>query len=248
MPEFEQPISPGKRIVVEGNDGTGKSTVADMLSWQVRQNGFRTLRIDEPNSPIDDDGNVLLPHIAELRREIKDGTYTHNPTADLAMFNVARFLSWTHITKPQMFEQGVWPIQARDKTSSEAYQGNADGLGIDTVNGTIHSFMNDETYFHPDFKTVLVFKNEIERLKRVKNRAILEVPDTFESRGEAFQRSVNEGYLLVAKRDGLDITEIEAEQSKEEVADIVFEKMVGRVGVNLTKYNWDGYWATKEVA
>lgn len=246
MPEFEPSLSVGKRIVVEGNDGTGKSTVADMLAWQVRQNGYTTLRIDEPNSPIDDAGTVLLPHITELRREIKDGSYTHNPTADLAMFNVARFLSWTHVTKPYMFEQGVWPVQARDKTSSEAYQGNADGLGINYVDAVIHDLMDDEAYFHPDFKTILVFKNERERLKRIQERAVLEVPDTFESRGQDFQQRVNEGYLLVAERDGLDVTEIEAEQSREEVADIVFEKMMGRLGISLTKYEWHEYWASKE--
>jgi len=248
MSELETFPQPGKRIIVEGNDGTGKSTVADMLAWQIRQNGYRTLRIDEPNSPIDDNGVELLPHVAELRREIKDGSYKHNAHADLGMFNVARFLSWTHVTRPQMLEEGVWPVQARDKTSSDVYQGNADGLGMDYTTKTINDFMDDELYFHADFKTVLVFKNEIERLRRIKDRAVLEVPDTFESRGQDFQQRVNEGYLLVAERDGLDLTEIDADQSREEVTDIVFDKMVGQIGINLTKYSWKDYWASKEAA
>jgi thymidylate kinase len=108
--------------------------------------------------------------------------------------------------------------------------------------------MDDELYFHADFKTVLVFKNEIERLRRIKDRAVLEVPDTFESRGQDFQQRVNEGYLLVAERDGLDLTEIDADQSREEVTDIVFDKMVGQIGINLTKYSWEDYWASKKAA
>ena len=241
MSEFEPSIIPGKRIVIEGNDGTGKTTTADMLAWQVGKNGYRYIRVDEPNSPIDDEGTVLLPRIAQLRElDIKNGSYAHNPHADLAMFNVARYVSWTHVTKPKLAE-GWWDFQGRDDTSSGAYQGSGDGLGIQYVKERTREVMNDEAYFHPDFRTILVFKNEIERLKRLESRGAPELPDTFEKRGPEFQARVNDGYLMSALEYGIDITEIEAGQPKEEVADIVFEKMVGAVGINLVKYDWEEY-------
>lgn len=238
-------LIPGKRVVIEGNDGTGKSTTADMVSWQIRQNGFNTLRIDEPNGPIDDDGTILLPHISRLRDIIKDGTHKHYPISDFKMFSMSRFISWHSVTKPQMHEQGVWPIQARDYTSSDAYQGNGDGLTMEFTSQASREFMDDELYFDPDFKTVLIFRDEIERLERIKNRAVLEKPDTFESRDPEFQRRVNEGYIVIAKRDGLDVTEIEAGQSREEIADIVLEKMIGKIGVSLTLHSWELYWEEK---
>lgn len=244
MAELEIPTIPGKRITVEGNDGTGKSTTADMLAWQIRRNGFRYIRVDEPNSPIDDEGAVLLPHIAQLRLDIKDGSYQHNPHADLAMFNVARFLAWTRVSKQKVTE-GFWEIKSRDNTSSDAYQGYGDLLGVDYTQEQAHKVMGDETYFDLDFKTILVFKNEIERLKRIGGRGILEVPDTFEQRDAEFQQRVNSGYLQIALNQGIDITEIEADQPRNEVADIVFEKMVGAIGVQLVKYDWEEYWAEK---
>jgi len=247
VPESELAIPRGKRIVVEGNDGTGKSTVADMFGWQVRKNGFHTIRIDEPNSPIDEDGTVMLPHIAELRREIKDGSYPHNPHADLAMFNVARYLSLMRVEKPYL-ELGYWMIKSRDKTSSEAYQGNGDGLGIDTVTGIIDNVMQDDDYLHPDFKTILVFKDEMERLKRIESRGPLDLPDTFESRDGNFQQRVNDAYPVIAARDGFDITEIETGQSREEIADIVLVKAIGAIGVNLSHFSWDEYWEEQRSA
>lgn len=248
MSEFESPlIIPGKRVVVEGNDGTGKSTVADMLAWQVRKNNIRTLRVDEPNSPIDEAGNVLLPHIAELRHNIKDGSFAHNPHADLAMFNVSRHISTTHIENPYM-DEGYWMLKARDFTSSLAYQGHAEGLGIDEVYEIIKNTMQDDRYMNPDFKTVLIFEDELERLRRIKHRAVLEVPDTFEKRGPEFQARINEAYPLIAERFGYNITPIRTEQSREEIADTVFSSMVGAVGVQLTKYSWEEYWKEKEAA
>jgi thymidylate kinase len=240
-------VEPGKRSVIEGNDGTGKTTYANMFAWQVQKNGFLTLRIDEPDSPIDQDGNVLLPHVSALRTEIKDGSYEHNPHADLGQFNVSRFLSWTRVTKPLMIK-GYWPIQTRDKTSSEGYQGGGDGLGIEYVDKTVRDFMNDELYFEPDFKTVLVFKDDMERLKRIQTRGPLDKPDTFESRSADFQARVNNAYLQSAARDNLDITEIEAHQPREEIADIIFEKAVGAIGINLVKYDWEEYFASQQAA
>lgn len=234
----------GFRGIVEGNDGTGKSTIADMLAWQTRKNGIETIRVDEPDSAIDAEGNILVPASRALRTLVKDGSYNHTPYADLQMFNIARFANWQLASLPVLERQGA-VLQARDRDSSKVYQGHADGLGIDFVEEETRKTITDERYFNPDFKTILIFKNEIERQKRVRDRAVLETPDTFESRGQEFQDRLNEGYLIVAERDGTDLTEIEAGQSRNEIADIVYEKMIGKIGVSLVKYDWEEYWETK---
>lgn len=239
MPEIES--FTGKRFVIEGNDGTGKSTVTNMMLWQFAQNGYETLQIDEPGSAIDSDENILLPVARELRDLIKDGTYEHNPHADLAMFNVSRFANWTHATLPLLNRGGI-AGQARDYTSSEVYQGYADGLGIQYAEDMARLVMADDRYFEPHFKTVLAFKDETERLKRIQGRGELEKPDTFESRGTSFQQRLNEGYLVVAEQKGIEVTEIEADMSPEYVADMLLEKMLGAVGMSLTRYNWEKYW------
>lgn len=244
MPDIES--FPGKRFVVEGNDGTGKSTVTEMMLWQFAQNGYETLQIDEPGSAIDTKKAILVPAAKELRDAIKDGSYEHNPHADLAMFTAARFVNWTYATRP-LLERGGVAGQARDYTSSQVYQGYADGLGIGYAEDMTRLAMVDPLYFEPDFKTVLGFKNEVERLKRIDGRGELEIPDTFESRGESFQQRLNEGYFIVAERDGLDITEIEADMSREYIADMLLEKMLGKTGMSLTHYSWGSYWEERAV-
>lgn len=240
MAELEKHVLPGKQIRIEGNDGTGKSTVANMIAWQVRQNNIEVIRVDEPDSAVDVHGNILVPEAKELRVKIKDGSYEHNPHDDLQMFNDSRYANWTKASRPFLM-RGGWVIQARDDMSSSIYQGHADGLGVEFVREKTREKINDPLYFEPDFRTVIAFDNELERLERVKNRATLEVPDTFESRGPDFQAKVNEGYLLVAQKYGYDISPITKEHSPENVADAVWVKMIGRIGVNLTKFDWAEY-------
>lgn len=240
MSEFEPTIIPGKSIVIEGNDGTGKTTQANMLAWQLRRNNIEVIRVDEPDSAIDADGNVLVPLARDLRLAIKDGSYRHTPLLDVSMFNSSRYQNWIHASKPGLL-RGAWRVQARDNTSTDVYQGHAEGLGINFVNDITRQTIDDDLYFEQDFKTILLFKDEIERLERVKNRAVLEVPDTFEMRGQNFQDRLNEGYPLVAEMQGIDVTYITKEQTPVEIADVLWAKMVGKIGINLIKFDWADY-------
>jgi len=233
---------PGFRFVTEGNDGTGKSTVNDMLLWQFHRNGYETIRIDEPDSARDLDGNTLVPVSEMLRTVVKDGeSYTSNQIADLAMYNVSRFANWNLATLPVLLRGGA-AGQARDYSSSLIYQGAGEGVSFDVVEQATRSIMQDERYFHPDYKTILMFDKEESRLKRLAARgAVQEAQDKFEMRGEDFQQRVNSAYLEIATRDNLPITWIEEGQSREVIADTVMTNMMGATGLQLVRYDWDEY-------
>lgn len=229
----------GKRFVIEGTDGTGKTTIANMITWQLRQNNIDVIRIDEPDSAYDVNGTVLVPMASDLRKLIKDGSIERTPEANLALFNASRFANWTYATQPAMLK-GIWAGQARDEESSQVYQGHAEGMGMDQVRNITRQVMGDQ-YMNPDYKVILDFEDHQEdiRTARISNRGPLDKPDTFESRDDTFQRKLREGYRILAARDNLEI--ISAHQSKEAIADQVWARMMGKFGMHLALHDWKDY-------
>lgn len=227
----------GLRFVVEGLDGTGKSTVVKMILWQFAQNGFETIQVDEPGGPTDSNGKQLLPVAQHLRDLVKDGSYDSNPTADLGMFNVSRFASYKLVSKPHIAKGGIVG-QARDYDSSVVYQGFASKLGVSYVEETCRQFMDDESYFQPDFKTILLLEDEQTRQERISQRGALEKPDKFESRDNDFQETLKAGYHSIATTKHIDTTSILPNQTKEEIAEIVLNKLLKKTGFQITQYDW----------
>lgn len=99
-------ITPGHRIVIEGTDGTGKTTIANMVAWRLRQNGLRVIRVDEPDSATDENGTILAPAASELRKIIKNGTIERTPAANVTLFTAARLANWLTVTRPALQQGG----------------------------------------------------------------------------------------------------------------------------------------------
>ena len=228
---------PGRRIIVEGTDGTGKTTVANLLAWQLRQNGKRVIRVDEPDSAYDEEGTVLVPAARELRTVIKDGSIERSPGANVVMFTASRVANWVTASRPAL-ANGIWVVQARDDTSSDVYQGHAEGYGIENVEALTFAALGEQ-YMNPDFRVILDFDDakEEERLRRISSRGVLEKPDTFEMRDQAFQQSLRDGYRLMADRRGEEIVMVEG--NAQEMATIVWHKMLGKLGIQLTLHPWE---------
>ena len=228
----------GRRVVIEGTDGTGKSTIADITAEMLRRNGKHVIRLDEPDSAIDEDGTILVPAARELRKLIKDGSIERTPEANVTLFTAARLANWLQATKPAL-ERGDWVVQARDYTSTEAYQGYAEGYGIENVAYITHQTLGND-YMLPDARVILDFDDnaEEERKRRIQQRGILETPDTFEMRGDDFQQRVRDGYRLIARRDNIPL--ISSQQEKEVVAREVWAQIMGQVGLSLVFDRFDG--------
>jgi len=235
-PEFT-PSEEGYRVVVEGTDGTGKTTVANLLAYQLRLNGKRVIRVDEPDSAYDETGAILVPAARELRTIIKDGSIPRDAGANVVMFTASRFANWASVSRPAL-ARGDWVVQARDSTSSDVYQGYTEGYGIDAVEALTRSALGDQ-YMNPDFRVILDFDDakEEERLRRISNRGTLDKPDTFEMRDEAFQQGLRDGYRHIAARRGEEIIMVEG--NAQEVATLVWNKMLGKLGIQLTLYPWE---------
>ena len=201
--------SSGKYIVIEGNDGTGKSTQIDLLAEYFSERGDEVCVIEEPGS---DDPNKSTPSANELRRLIKNGSLERSPEINLGLFSAARGELWREKIKPAL-DRGVVVLSARNYYSSLAYQGRGEGMNETEIIRMTRVF-TDELYMKPDVAIILTLSDD-KRAERIGYRGNLDNPDTFESRGDDFQTRVNHAYTEIAEQYG--IATIDASGTAEEV-------------------------------
>lgn len=186
----------GTYIVIEGNDGTGKSTQAGLLADYCRQQGREVIMVEEPGS---DDPGKTTPIANYLRSLIKNGTLARDPEINLALFSAARRELWQQKIAPAL-NRGAVVVSARNYVSTLAYQGY--GEGIDTKHiMKITRLFTSKRYMRPDCIIILALDNENERKKRIAKRSQgIDTSDTFESRSSNFQKHVDVAYRTIASK------------------------------------------------
>lgn len=194
----------GKYIVIEGNDGTGKSTQVGIIREKLKQRGIESIEFHEPEG---------TPIAGAIRTVIKNGELERDGTTNLLLFSAARHDIWFNYALPAM-QEGKWVVASRNYYSTIAYQGYGEGLDPEIISTTTR-IATDDQYLRPDVAIILSLEDE-ERQKRIGQRGELETPDTFESKGSDFQQKVNQGYLAIAKTHSLPV--VPANGSVEDVA------------------------------
>ncbi len=202
----------GKYIVIEGNDGTGKSTQVDMLADYLNKfnkapNGVCI--IEEPGS---DDPDKSTPVANELRHLIKNGNLVRSPEINLALFSAARRELWQKKISPAL-KLGKFVLGSRNYLSTLAYQGKGEGMDENEIMRMTRLFTN-ERYMKPDLQLILTLSDS-SRAERIAKRGELENPDTFESKDNDFQTRVNHAYIEIAKKQG--IATIDASGTPEDI-------------------------------
>ena len=183
---------PGRYIVIEGNDGTGKSTQVAMLADYFQARGHVVCVVEEPGS---DDPEKSTPVANELRRIVKNGNLVRSSEINLALFSAARRELWREKIQPAL-QRGEIVLSARNYISTLAYQGYGDGLDTEEIMRMTKLF-TDERYLQPDAMVVLTL-SDTQRQQRIAERGRIAQPDTFESREQSFQDRVNHAYEAIA--------------------------------------------------
>ena len=173
--------NPGIFIVLEGGDGSGKTTQARALVRRLRRRGYPCDLFREPGG---------TPAGEAIRRLLKSGKPL-SPVAELLLFNAARALLVEQRLRPAL-QQGRIVVCDRFTASTVAYQGFGRGLGweaVDRVNQQATAGLQPTMTIWLD----LAPKDGLQRLGIATDR--------FEGENLAFHRRVREGYLAQARRD-----------------------------------------------
>lgn len=183
----------GKYIVIEGHDGTGKSTQVKKLAEYLREEHNRDSFVaEEPaGTPIAD----------EIRMLIKNGDLERNPETNLLLFTAARHEIWQRAS--QELKLGKWVLSSRNYISTLAYQGSGEGLSPKLILDLTKKF-TDHNYMNPDKTIILSMLDSKKRQDRIGQRGELTNPDTFESKPNDFQEKVNSAYLNIADQNNYD--------------------------------------------
>ncbi len=205
---------PGKFIVFEGSDGSGKTTILNEVKKFLDDLGIKYILTREPGGT----------KIGEAIREIllgKENGEMH-PRTEALLFAAARAQSVEEKLIPALNE-GLLVISDRYVMSSIAYQAYARGLDVDSI-VSINNFATN--LLKPD-ATFFLDVDPIKVLERKKGQV---EADRMEREANDYHERVYRGYKeLVAKDDGVII--IDASGSVQEVAAETIEKLRNILGV-----------------
>lgn len=191
-------------IVIEGQDGTGKSTQARLLKEYFEKQGKEVIVMDEP------DGDLPQAHDIHDLILIKGKEYQLEPVTNLLLFTAARVELWRKSAEPVLRRGGV-VISARNWWSTLAYQGYGEGVSRSKIIRLTKDIL-PEKYYHPDRGCILTVLDTV-RLARQDGRG--KAKETFEAKADDFQQKVNHAYPKIAHEFNIPI--IDASGTIEEV-------------------------------
>ena len=191
-------VRPTLFVTLEGVDGSGKTTQANLLAEGLRAEGRDVLATREP-------GGTMLGE--EIRRLLLDRVEM-SPWAETALFAAARAELVEGVIAPAL-DAGRSVVCDRYIDSSLAYQGIARGLGLQRV---LELNLAATGGLLPD-RTFLVLVDPGVAFERRKPS------DRIEREGEAFHRAVDEAYRSLAEMFPERITTVDGNRPPDEIAE-----------------------------
>lgn len=204
-------MNKGCFIVFEGGEGSGKSTILEMIyNWMI-ENNIDCIKTREP-------GGIKIAE--QIRSVILDKDNTEmDGRCEALLYAAARRQHLVERVIPAL-ESGKVVLCDRFLDSSLAYQGHARGLGIDEIY-EINKFAIDG-YF-PDLSLFFDLNPQVglERINRNKDREV----NRLDLEKMDFHNKVREGYNILLQRGNNNMIKIDASKSVDEVFESVKESI-----------------------
>jgi len=212
----------GNFITLEGGEGTGKSTQAQLLADKFEGAGLPVVLTREPG------GAVGAEEIRALL--VSGSTGRWSPMAEALLHCAARR---DHLDKTVLpvLDRGESLICDRFADSTMAYQGYGHELGRDVISGLHHLVVGN---FTPDLTLIFDLPVEV-GLGRAGNRDGSKAGggDRYERMDQAFHHRLRDGFLDIARIEPERCVVIDADQSIEAIHRAVVDAVRRRLGVDL---------------
>ena len=199
-------ISKKPFIVLEGVEGSGKSTQSLLLSERLALEGIDNLLVREPGSTNTGE---------KIRNLILQATEL-NPLSELFLFSAARSELIQNEILPAL-KSGLVVVCDRYTYSSIAYQGYAKGLDpnvISKINSIATERLDPNLVFLLDIEPKLSF-----------GRKISDSMDRFEKESTEFHNQVRKGYLSLAKSNPRIWNIMDGQKPKKEIQELIWQKV-----------------------
>ncbi len=199
---------PGLFITLEGGDGVGKSTQAQLLTEWLEARGLEVVRTREPG------GTPLGAEIRRLLLHGGDEIGAVDPRAEALLYAADRAQHVATVVRPAL-ERGAVVVQDRYIDSSLAYQGAGRVLDARDVR-RVSEWAVDNLWPH---LTVLLDLDAARAVARRESRdgAKGASADRLEAEAQEFHAAVRSGFLELAKSEPHRFLVVDAEQSAEKI-------------------------------
>jgi dTMP kinase len=174
---------PGCFVVLEGGDGSGKSTQAAALAAKLRDRGIPVLETFEPGA---------TPAGRVLRDMLLHGSVDIAPTTEAFLMAADRAQHVVEQVAPAL-ARGECVVSDRFVASSLVYQGVVRGVGVEAV-AELNRFATAGV--EPDVVVVLDVPDAVARERAGS------APDRLEAEGDAFHDAVRSAYRELAAEYG----------------------------------------------
>jgi dTMP kinase len=171
-------------VVLEGGDGSGKSTQVELLVARLREAGHEVVATFEPGATATG---------AAIRALLLDGTAPVAPEAEALLMAADRAQHVAEVVAPAL-ARGAWVVSDRHLPSSLAYQGVARGLGVDAVEAVNRLAVDGVT---PDLVVLLDVADDVATARRAGGAG-----DRLEREAAAFHATVRAAYRDLAAARG----------------------------------------------
>jgi dTMP kinase len=170
-------------IVLEGGEGSGKSTQAARLAVWLSDQGHEVVSTFEP-------GDTKMG--AQLRDVLLHGDAPLDPRAELLLLLADRAQHVAEVIRPAL-ARGAIVISDRYTPSTLTYQGVGRALGIETVE-RLNAFATDD--LEPDLVVVIDVPDDVAEVRVAADR------DRVERAGGEFHARVRAAYRELAQERG----------------------------------------------
>lgn len=203
-------------ITFEGGEGTGKSTLLEIITKSMEEKGYDVVLTREP-------GGSGSNFSESIRNLVLDPQYKNvNPYTEALLYAASRAQHLDEVITPALNENKI-VLCDRYIDSSFAYQAFARNLGLEYV-------LNINKYALDKLPT-LTFYIDLDPkigLDRIKNR---KKSDRLDREELKFHNKVREGYLEVAKLYPERIVKIDGTKSIAEITIIIIEEINKRLWI-----------------